>query len=112
MFFFNRFNLSDKFVFLRDEIIEKVSLGKLSQKEHEKLLNEIKTLSDENYSLSILYGSSPTIFGKNEKLSEALILFLRATKLDIKFLTFPGEYFAYPIWADEPRNKFSLYIIQ
>ena len=96
--------IKDKFVFLRDEIIEKVSLGKLSQKEHEKLLNEIKTLSDENYSLSILYGSSPTIFGKNEKLSEALILFLRATKLDIKFLTFPGEYFAYPIWADEPRN--------
>ncbi len=96
--------IKDKFVFLREEIVTKLSLGQLSKKEQEKLLNEIKTLTNENFSLSILYGMSPTIFGKNENLSTELIMLLKNTKLDIKFLTFPGEYFAYPIWADEPRK--------
>lgn len=97
--------IKNKFVFLRDEIISKLSSNKLSQKEHDKLLKEIKTLTNEGFSFSILYGLSPTIFGKNEKLSEPLIFFLKSTNLDVKFLTFPGEYFAYPIWANKPRKS-------
>lgn len=97
--------IKNKFVFLRDEIVMKISKGKASQKEQEKLFKEIKILNDEGFSLAILYGSSPTIFGENETLSEDLIMFLKNTNLDVKFLTFPGEYFAYPIWADKPRKS-------
>lgn len=97
--------IKDKFVFLRDEILLKISSGKISQKEQDTLLKEIKTLVNEGFSISILYGSSPTIFGENEKLSTPLILFLKNAKLDVKFLTFPGEYFAYPIWTNKPRKS-------
>ena len=96
--------IKDKFVFLKDEITTKISNGLLKEKETKKLLSEFEMLTKEGFSISILYGSSPTIFGENEQLPENLIMFLRSTNLDIKFLTFPGEYFAFPIWADKPRR--------
>ena len=96
--------IKDKFVFIKDDIVKKISLGELSQKDQAKLLNEIKKLSDEGFSISILYGTSPSIFGEFEKLSEKIILFLKSTNLDIKFLTFPGEYFSHPVWSNKPRK--------
>ena len=93
------------FVFIKDDIISKISNGELKEKEQKKLLNEINLLAKNNYSISIIYGTSPTIFGKNELLSESFIEFLKNTNLDIKFLTFPGEYFSSPIWADKPRRS-------
>ena len=96
--------IKDKFVFVKEEIISKLSIGKLSQKDESKILNEIKELSENNFSIAILYGASESIFGENEQIPEPLILFLRATGLDIKFLTFPGEYYAFPIWSDKPRK--------
>lgn len=96
--------IKEKFVFLNDNVLSKISNGELKEKELKKLLSEIETLSKEEYSLSIIYGNYPTIFGENEPLSKPLVEFLRNTKLDVKFLTFPGEYFSSPIWADKPRR--------
>ena len=97
--------IKDKFVFLKTEVISKISNGLMKEKETKKLLSEIEKLSKERYSISMLYGSSPTIFGENEPLPENLIMFLRKINLDIRFLTFPGEYFAFPIWADKPIRQ-------
>ena len=96
--------IKNKFVFLNDSIVSKISFQKIEHSEQEKILSEVKNLAKQNFSLSIIYGSSPTFFGQNEPLSENLILFLKETNLDIKFLTFPGEYFAYPIWSRNPRR--------
>ena len=96
--------IKEKFVFLKDDLVSKISNGELKEKEQKKLFNEIEALSKEGFSLSIIYGTYPTIFGENEYLSKHLVEFLKNTKLDIKFLTFPGEYFANPIWADKPRR--------
>lgn len=96
--------IKDKFVFLNDDILIKISNNTLKEKEEKLILKEINNLTKEGFSISVLYGSSPSIFGENEPITKSLALFFRKTKLDIKFLTFPGEYFADPIWADKPRK--------
>ena len=96
--------IKNKFVFLKDEVLFKISNNTLKEKEEKSLLEEIKNIVKENYSISIIHGTYQTIFGENEPVPKHLALFLRKTGLDIKFLTFPGEYFADPIWADKPRQ--------
>ena len=96
--------IKDKFVFLKDELVSKISNDELKENQKKKLLEEIVAITKEGFSISIIYGTNPTIFGENEKLSKSLIEFLKNTKLDVKFLTFPGEYFASPIWSDKPRK--------
>lgn len=96
--------LNKKFVFLNENIFSKIENGTISPLEKENILNEIQELSKLGFSISIPLASFPTVFGENEQISKDFALFLYKTKLDIKFLTFPCEYFAVPVWAENYRN--------
>lgn len=96
--------LNIKFVFLKNEIVAEINSDKLDKNNKQKLLGEIKSLITAGYSIAFLWNNSPSIFGENEKLTESLARFLRETKLDVKFLTFPGEFFAIPMWSEVQRN--------
>lgn len=102
--------MTSKFVFLHEKIVTKINTSQLNKKQQDLILNEIEENKKHGYSLALLWSSNPTIFGNNLPVSKELALFLSKTKMDIKFLTFPGEYFAYPIWANKPRpNKIFAY---
>lgn len=99
-----------KFVFLKAELIFQINFNLVSENEEKEIIRKIEELKNFGYSLSIIFNSSPTIFGETEKLTEKLIHILAKTNLDIKFLTFPGAYFSNPVWSDEDRkNKIYAY---
>ena len=97
--------INTKFLFINDEIISKIIHGKLQRETIDKILSEIEILSNAGYVFALIWNESPSIFGDNEPISENLCEFLFQTKLDIKFLTFPGLYFNQPVWADNPRKS-------
>lgn len=96
--------LKSNYVFLKKSIVDKISLGLVQEDEKQILLDEIQSLTQHGLSVSIVWGLEPTIFGKNEKISNPLCLFLKETNLNLKILTFPNEFFAFPFWAQEPRK--------
>lgn len=96
--------ITTKFIFIKDEVINKINHNELANENKTKLLNEIKFLAENGYSFSLFFNNSPTVFGDNQPISETLSQFLFETELDLKFLTFPGLFFAFPVWADEPRK--------
>lgn len=96
--------LNIKFVFLKNEIVAKINANKLDSHSKQKLSSEINDLTTAGYSIAFLWNNSPSIFGENEKITESLAKFLHETKLDVKFLTFPGEFFAIPMWSEMQRN--------
>lgn len=97
--------LNIKFVFLKDEIVEKINADELTNQEKQIILDEIKRLNELGFSISFLWNTNPSVFGENEKITKQLALFLHKTQLDVKILTFPGEFFAQPIWSKEKRNN-------
>ncbi len=96
--------IKNPFVFLKDETIYKLSKNLFSNEEENLIINEITHLTENGFSISIIYGEHPTIFGENETPPTPLILFLQKLKLNIKFLTFPGLYFEFPFWANISRQ--------
>lgn len=96
--------LNIKFVFLKEDIVSKINSNKLSEKEENLLLEEIKSLTNFGYSISLFWNDTPSLFGENEKITKYLALFLHKTKLDVKFLSFPGEFFALPVWSQNYRK--------
>lgn len=96
--------LKSNFVFIKDEAIQNISSGTFDEKQCQELLQEITSLAGLGLSFSVIWGKHPSVFGKNEKLSESLCMFLKETKLDIKFLTFPNEFFAIPTWGTTERK--------
>lgn len=94
--------ITTKFVFIKSNIINKINLGLLDDEKTQSLLDEMKKLSEYGFSFSLIWNNFPSIFGENVLMSENMILFLKKTNLDIKFLTFPGLYFCYPFWARKP----------
>lgn len=103
--------ISKKFVFLKQDIVSNINNNNFNENKQKELLDEIKNLAKNNISISLFFNSSPTIFGENEKITESLALFLYKTELDLKFLTFPGLFYDFPVWADEPR-KTKIYTTQ
>lgn len=97
--------ISAKFVFIKSSVINQINLGSIKQKQLDELLKEMETLSGFGYSFAFCWNNSPTIFGDNTSVSENMSLFLKKTNLDVKFLTFPGLYFCYPMWAKKPRTN-------
>lgn len=96
--------INTKFVFINDTVIKSINDGSIKEKTLEKLLSEIKLLSENGFVFSLIWNQSPSLFGDHESISENLSYFLYRTKLDVKFLTFPNLYFAHPIWADHVRS--------
>lgn len=105
---FDKFLISQtilsKFVFLNDETRISLFNGSLSKTKYSKLLNSIQGLFENGYSVVLINGQFPSIFGNNQKFTESTVQFLFDTNLDIRFLTFPGEYFADPVWSSNIRR--------
>ena len=91
------------FVFFEEKVVSKIINNQITKAEYKKLLEIIKKLAKEDFSFALIPYEYPTIFGDNEKLSKEIIKLIYETKLDIKWLTFPNEYFAVPMWANKPR---------
>lgn len=96
--------IKTKFVFVKKNIVSELEFNTLANSDKQKLVAEINYLAEFGYSFSIVWGSEPCIFGKNIKPSSELCEFLKEINLDIKFLTFPNEFFALPFWADNARE--------
>lgn len=96
--------INTKFLFINDKIIDQLNKDTLPKTKRLQLINEIKLLSKNGYVFALIWNSTPSIFGGNEAISKHLAEFLYQTNLDVKFLTFPALYFAYPMWAPTPRR--------
>lgn len=96
--------ISTKFLFIKDKIVDQINNKSLPDNIYNQLINEIQSLADCGYVFALIWNSTPTLFGNNEMVSIPLAEFLFKINLDVKFLTFPSLYFAYPMWAKTPRK--------
>lgn len=96
--------IKSPFVFFNEETVELINNGNLSKNREQEILDEINSLVSLGFSFSLIWNNSPTIFGTNEPMTESMMDFLIKTKLDVKFLTFPNEYFVKPVWCKEIRK--------
>lgn len=96
--------LNKKFVFMNEQTNNEIVDGTINPKKLEQVLSEINKLSSMGFSISMSLSDEPSVFGENKTITKSLALFLYKTKLDIKILTFPGEYFAVPVWSNIYRR--------
>lgn len=96
--------IASPFVFINDETRLAIFNDTLSKDKYSKLIKAIKELKENDYSLVLINGQFPSIFGNNQKFTPSTIKFLYDTELDLRFLTFPGEYFANPMWSSKFRR--------
>lgn len=97
-------SVKNKFVFLNNQTTLEIIRGTISKNKYDKLLKAVEVLKENDYSLVFINGEYPSIFGDNQPLSIKTTSFIFDTNLDIKFLTFPGEFFANPLWSDVQRK--------
>ena len=75
--------IKDKFVFLKQDIVSKISNESITKKEHEDIIKEIQKLKDNNISICMIYNEYPSLFGENQEITKGVALFLYQTNLDI-----------------------------
>ena len=96
--------IASRFVFINEETSVAIFGGTLTKEKYSKLLKSIKELKENDYSVVLINGQFPSIFGNNQKFTPSTVKFLFDTELDLRFLTFPGEYFANPMWSSKFRR--------
>ena len=92
------------FVFLKDEIVKKVYLGKLSPSEKKELKTCVLELKKQFVSLVVFPEKDITVFGDTGEICQEMTELLIGFGLDIKFVNFVGTYFVAPIWAPTIRK--------
>ena len=96
--------LQGNYVFLKDEVIQKIYEDSIPESEMEELIDCIKKLKDAFISIVIFPEKNITIFGNSSKLPDSITMFLHHTTYNLKFLNLVGTYFAMPIWSPEFRR--------
>lgn len=96
--------LKGNFVFLKDEVIQSIYDGTLSEDDRNELLKSFELLHDGLISVVVFPEKRLTIFGKTGYIPYEISNFLFDTKYDLKFMSLVGTYFAMPIWAKEVRR--------
>lgn len=96
--------LKGNFVFLKDEVIQKIYENTLSKEEYSELIDTFEALKNAFISVVIFPEKNLTIFGKTATLPLEITKFIYDTKFDIKFLSLVGTYFASPVWAPDFRK--------
>ncbi len=96
--------ITSDFVFLKDEVIQNLYNGTLTDSEKKRLNQSFHTLKDAFISVVIFPEKTYSIFGGCSPLPQAVTEFIFETKFDIKYLNIIGSYYTYPVWSKEPRR--------
>lgn len=96
--------ITSPFVFINDETRLALFNDTIPKTKYQKLIKSVFELKENGYSIVLINGQFPSIFGNNQKFTPSTVRFLYDTELDLRFLTFPGEYFANPMWSSKFRR--------
>ena len=97
--------IENDFVFLKDEIIDKLYLGSFSKDERMRFFTSISQIREAKISLAIFPERHQTIFGEFANIPQKItdiILTLGFEK--VVFVNLIGTYFIKPIWLNKEQN--------
>ena len=96
--------LDGYYVFLKDEVVEKIYNNSYSENELKRLYESIETLRDFFISIVIFPERHQTIFGNFSKTPQVMTDFIYSLKYNkINFINLIGTFFIRPIWANKDR---------
>ncbi len=100
--------ITTDYVVLRPWVASQIFDGTLSESNKKELFASIAELKEAMLSIVMFPEKQISIFGSSEKLPETTTEFMFETKMNLKFINFPGAYFAKPIWSKTFRHTQTL----
>ena len=92
------------YLILKDEVVRQINTKTISKKDYDNLLNNIKFLKSNGFSLLVFPEKNYSVFGEVSPLSLEITNFFYETEFDVTYLSPINTFFSLPIWAKTPRR--------